>query len=393
MSIINRMLQDLDRRQGTADPDATLAMARVRTVPAARRDREWFWRIIAALMVVALAWVGWIAWQLQPRDPIVTEQAFRAAENAQRRPTSVADAKAAEPKPAPEAQKPAAPQASETLKLAPGIETPIREPAPKPAAKEGPKPATKEVSKAASREAAAPALAPPAKLESDKPLAAPGQKAVDAAPGKSPAALAQGAPKVEKRDRVRTPEERAEMEFRRGAALLNQGRAGEAEESFAGAIAGHPAHEAARQALVALHLEQRRIDEARRLLQEGLAVNPANTRFAGVLARIFVERKDYGAALDVIGSTRAAGEGDATLQALRGTVLERMGRHGEASEAFRISLRIAPQSTSSWVGLGIALDAQGKRAEAAEAFRRAVALGPADSPLAQFASERLKALE
>jgi MSHA biogenesis protein MshN len=369
MSIINRMLQDLDRRQGTSDPDATLAMAQVRTVPAVRKDREWFWRIIAGLMIVAVGWVGWIAWQLQPREPVVTPQAFRAAEKAQRQPAPapaqpapapVAEAKAPESKPAP-APAPAQP-APEPLKLAPVIETPIKEPAPKPAAKapakEAPKPAAKEPE----------------------------------APAAKPAPVAQAAPRVEKRERVRSAEERAEADFRRGAALLNQGRAGDAEDSFAAALAAYPGHEAARQALVALHLEHRRIDEARRLLQEGLAVNPANTRFAAVLARIFVERKDYGAALDVISAVKGH-EQDAALQALRGTVLQRTGRHAEASDAFRQALRVAPQAGPTWVALGISLEALGKRAEAAEAFRRAVALGPADSALAQFAGERLKALE
>jgi hypothetical protein len=40
---------------------------------------------------------------------------------------------------------------------------------------------------------------------------------------------------VERKDRTRSAAERAEAEFRRGAALLNQGRVGEAEELFAAA--------------------------------------------------------------------------------------------------------------------------------------------------------------
>jgi MSHA biogenesis protein MshN len=81
---------------------------------------------------------------------------------------------------------------------------------------------------------------------------------------------AQSSGRVQKVDRTRGPDERAEAEFRRGATLLNQGRVSEAEESFAAALAISPAHESARQALVVLYLEHRRIDEARRLLQEGL---------------------------------------------------------------------------------------------------------------------------
>src|SRR5215510_6768929 len=115
------MLQDLDRRQGTSDPDATLAMSQVRTVPAAKKDREWFWRIIAVLMIAAVGWVGWIAWQLQPREAVVTENARKSAPA----PAPVAEAKAAEQKPAAQAapaEKPAAPATPETLKLAQEIQ-------------------------------------------------------------------------------------------------------------------------------------------------------------------------------------------------------------------------------------------------------------------------------
>ena len=86
MSIINKMLQDLDRRQGLSEPDATVAMPQVRTVRAARGDREWFWRIVAVLLVASVGWVAWIAWQLQPRESIATDLALKAAQSAPPRP-------------------------------------------------------------------------------------------------------------------------------------------------------------------------------------------------------------------------------------------------------------------------------------------------------------------
>ena len=62
--------------------------------------------------------------------------------------------------------------------------------------------------------------------------------------------------RVEKREQVLSPEDRAEAEFRRGVGLLNQGRVSESEEAFGAALAVYPAHEAARQALVAVGLER-----------------------------------------------------------------------------------------------------------------------------------------
>lgn len=391
MSIINRMLQELDRRQGLSDPNATQAVPQVRSVPPPRKDREWFWRIIAVLMVAAVGWVGWLAWQLRPHQPVATDQAFKAAENARRQPAAVAPVSALQkpavpkPAPAPAAPKPAPEQATPVAAAEPSAK-------PDPRAAEAPaavaeiqaksrerpaKPSAKEQAKRAS----APTPKPAAKLDLDVPPAR-----ILQAPARTPA-------RVEKRDRVRSAEDRAETEFRRGAALLNQGRAGEAEESFAAALNLHPAHEAARQALVALRLEQRRIDEARRLLQEGVALHPGNARFAAVLARILVERKDYLAALEVLNGVRSADQGDAELQLMRATALQRLGRNAEAAEAFQMSLRGAPHNGAAWMGLGISLEAVGKNAEAADAFRRAAAAGTLGVEARGYAEQRARQLQ
>src|SRR6185503_1522468 len=82
VSLINRMLQDLDRRQGMASADAGVVRA-----PAARpASREWFWRVLVVLLTAALAWMGWVAIQLLPRKPLATDVAYLAASEARSRP-------------------------------------------------------------------------------------------------------------------------------------------------------------------------------------------------------------------------------------------------------------------------------------------------------------------
>jgi MSHA biogenesis protein MshN len=390
MSIINRMLQDLDRRHGMSDTDAMPALSQVRTVAPARKDREWFWRTIALLMIAAVGWVGWIAWQLRPRDSVATEQAFKASQDAQRNRAAVAMAAAVperkpaaatpatENPPAAESEKPAS-QAAGPSTPAQSTDAPTREPA---------RPAPKEQVPARATAHAAPPPAPaarPAMTELD----------LDVPPARilPVPARAQRPVRVEKRDLVRTPEDRAEGEFRRGAGLLTQGRAVEAEDAFGAALAAYPAHEAARQALVAMDLEQHRVDDARRLLQEGVALNPGNARFASVLAQIYAERKDYPAALEVLNRVQLPGQESPEIQSLRGAVLQKLGRHAEAADAFRASLRSLPQNGAGWMGLGISLEALGRRAEAAEAFRRAAAAGTLSAEVRSYAEERARQLK
>jgi MSHA biogenesis protein MshN len=386
MSIINKMLQDLDRR-GMSGPDAAPVLSQVRSVARVNKDREWFWRIIAVLMIAAVVWVGWIAWQLRPREPVATDQAFKASQDAQRNRTAglaVPEQKPAAEQPvtekpaAPAAEKPA-PQAVETMKLAPGIDTPIREQPAKPAPKER------------TQAEAPPTPAPVPAAKATAGAAATTKLNLDLPPARIlPPVQSQGPVRVERRDTIRTVEDRAESEFRRGAGLLNEGRISESEEAFNAALVVYPAYEAARQALVAISLEQRRVEDARLLLQEGLALNPRNVRFASVLARIYVERRENAAALDVINAVPMPEAGGPELLSMRGAVLQKLGRHAEAAEAFQAALRGAPQNGGMWVGLGVSLESLGKRAESADAFRRAVATGTLSPESRSYAEQRAR---
>jgi MSHA biogenesis protein MshN len=373
MSVINQMLRDLDRRHAVAGADGEAPPKHVRTVSGARAGgHEWFWRIVGVLMLVALGWTGWVAYQLRPREPVVTDLAFKAAADKKAAPKVAAVPKPApppapKPEPVVQAQTPApatvpAPEAkgSERLKLADVIQSPITE-----------------------RSAPAPA-APAAKPAPAKP---PVGEAKKAAPTLVPA---QG--KVERRDRITTPRELAERDFRRAAQLLKQGRANEAEDTFALALSQDAAHRGARQALVAIELERGRLDAARRLLQDGLAIDPAQPDFALMLARILVERGDMSAALTSLDRSAAAAGTSADFHLLRGTILQRLARHREAADAYRAAIGAQAATPQAWIGLGISLEALQQRNEAADAFRHALAAGPISDELKSFAEQRVRAL-
>jgi MSHA biogenesis protein MshN len=373
MSIINKMLQELDRRHARAAPPGQPLHPEVRAVRAARNSGEWFWRTVAALMLVAAAWTLWVVYQLQPRS-IATELAERAAENSRRRaaaaphpPARVASVAAVSAavtqnvpsevmvaKPAPE--KLAAP--IETLRLALTIDTPL---APRPPRKTAAAPEEKRTRVAqAPRARAEPVLA--------------------------------AAAHIEKHERNRSPADLAETYFRRAAQMLERGRVADAEDALLAALKADHAHQGARQTLVALYLEQGRFDDARRHLEEGLSFNPSYAPFAVALARIHVDRGDYATALAVLERAAAAGQGDANFHALHGAVLQQLGRHAAAADAYRKALESGPQSGATWVGLGISLEAQGKRPEAAEAFRRGVASGTLADEVRTYAEQRIRQL-
>ena len=197
---------------------------------------------------------------------------------------------------------------------------------------------------------------------------------------------------VDKRDRVHSAAETAEAQFRRAAVLLNQGRLSEAEDQLAGALRADPSHAAARQTYVAMLLEQHRVEAARRLLQETLAVNAAQPAFAVALARIYTEQRDYRNALEVLDKAGPAAR-DAEYQAMRGAVLQRLGKHLEAVQAYQNAIGLAPQPGTTWVGLAISLETLGRRPEAAQAYRRALDAGSLAAEAREYAESRARALE
>ena len=380
MSVINKMLQDLDRRQALG---AATEAAVVRPQATKTGNREWFWRVLVVLLTAALAWMGWVAIQLLPRKPVATELAYQAAAEARNRaaakpaavtvtpaPTPPAPAVPAvaapapepvapQPAPAPEVVLPApavtTPPAQEALRLATTLQTPIQEARPEPAKVEAPK-----------------------KPVAAKPKAAPA----------SPVAKAS----VDKRDRKSSASDNAEAHFRRATLLLSHGRVSEAEERLQAALQADPSHVAARQTYGSLLLEHHRVDSARQLLQEGLAINPGQATFAFALARVHVEQRDYPAALEVMDRVGLAAR-NPEFQALRGAVLQRLGRHSEALEAYDNAIRSGTPPATTWIGLGISLEAVGRRSEAAQAYRRALASGPVAPEAREYAESRARALQ
>jgi MSHA biogenesis protein MshN len=256
------------------------------------------------------------------------------------------------------------------LRLATELQTPVTpraEPAPVPA----PAPAPAEPLKQA---------AEPAKPAPSKP------KALAAA---KPAAKTS----VDKRDRARTASDTAEAHFRRAALLLSHGRVSEAEEQLIGALHADPRHTAARQAYISLLLDQQRIAAARRSLQDALALDVAQPTFALALARIHAAERDYAGALAVLERSASVGQGS-EFQAFRGAMLQRLGRHPEAVEAYQNALGNGGGSAATaWVGYGISLEALGRRGDAAQAYRRALASGPIAAEAREYAENRARALE
>ncbi|MCX7149735.1 MAG: tetratricopeptide repeat protein [Rhodocyclales bacterium] len=370
MSLVNKMLRDLDaRRAGEGDraglPAAVTPLA-ARREPSRSLPRLWLGLALAA----AVGGAAWYATQTGNQEVSVA------------RPVAVA---------------PAAPVVA-AAPVTPTSAEPVSVAAPAPVASL--EPSSLRMADALS---AMPELAvePPRKVPPRKvPVAAPKtpqKPVVSAVAPLRPLVVA--LPKVppvsadahiNKQERLPSPAERAEIEYRRGVLAQRQGNAEDAAGSYRAALTHYPEHAAARQTLAALLIDAKHFDDAEELLRKGAELAPVRMASTLALARLKVERNQAPEALELLQKNAASGERSAEYQGFAAALLNRAGRAAEAVEHYQAATRLAPNEGRWWAGLGIALDAAGKSPEAREAYQKARALPGLPADLAQHIEQRLR---
>ena len=396
MSLINKMLQDLDKRHAGDGGGKTLTQ-QLRPVKAARKDWRRIMLEVGAGLIVGAGWAGWVYYQIAPRS-VVTDLALRV--HAQRPQVAVAPQIPAVPQASPPALVPVSP-----------VPVPVAAPQLPPAAAPAPAASTNKGTEAAGVDMLklATKITTPFSEKLNAKTKPTSRRAAAASPAPrtvldhangAPGAIAQGTPApaepstggIDKHIHLSTPAARAENEFRKATELLNQGRVAEAIDRYKLALQQDAGHAAARQALVALLLENRRIEEAQKFLQEGLHLYPERYAYAILLARIQVDRGDVQGAHDLLRKYAVSAANDAEYHAFDAALLQRLGRHEEAVAGYQAALRLAPGNALWLMGMGISLQADNRDAAALDAFRRAKAAGGLSPALIAFVDQRMKQL-
>lgn len=207
---------------------------------------------------------------------------------------------------------------------------------------------------------------------------------------KAPLVTAPAAPVPVSGGRDMNDAQRSETQYRNALTALDEGRVAGAVDMLEQTLKLNPRHDAARQSLVALLIEAGRNDEAMQQLEQGLAIDPGQPSLAMLLARMQIERGVSGVA--TLLRTLPAASGNADYHAFLAGALQRDQRHKEAATYYSAALRSAPENGVWLMGLGISLQADKRDAEALEAFKRARASGVLNVQLVAFVDRKIQQL-
>ncbi|MBX9900952.1 MAG: tetratricopeptide repeat protein [Burkholderiaceae bacterium] len=190
-----------------------------------------------------------------------------------------------------------------------------------------------------------------------------------------------------------TPQQKAESEYRQATQFQQQGRIAEAIQSLEQALKSDPQHTAAFQLLIALFLESKRHDEAMVWLQRSLQNDISQPGLAMVLARLQVEKKQQTSAIETLQKSLLAAAERPDYWAFLAALLQRESRHAEAAEMYARATKKNPQNGVWWMGMGISLQAENRRSEALDAFVHAKSATGLSAELVAFVEQKISLLE
>jgi len=373
MSLINQMLQDLEKRRaapitGTDAPNQLRA-----TAPIKSRSK-----LSPALLVVLVLALGIISWLLMqpPRQP-AAPQPLGAANMGVPPPVAAVTAPSITPAPA----VPAIPPQPPAIKMTVPTLSTLALTSELKSALPGPGSSRQEALSLQLPHAGEAATSAPRMV----PVPAESGAATGAKPKSDDASSA-----INKQTREPTPEQRAENHYRKAHSLLQLGRVTQALTELGEALKIEPRHLVARQTLAGLLVEDKQLREAERQLEEGLKLNPEQAGFAMALARLQVERGAGPEALATMERALPFAADKSDYRAFYAALLQRQERHKEAIAQYQAALGAAPSSGVWLMGLGISLQAEKRLPEARDAFNRARASGTLSPELQAFVEQRLR---
>lgn len=135
-----------------------------------------------------------------------------------------------------------------------------------------------------------------------------------------------------------------------------------------------------------------RLQEARQLLEQGVAIDPGYANFRLLQARLAMAMGDKPAALQVLAMLDPLVAVNMDYYATRAALAQELAQYGTATRSYQQLTLAQPGEGRWWLGLAISLDKQGRTLAARDAYQRASTLNLSTASR-QFVLQRLRQLE
>ncbi|WP_414829388.1 tetratricopeptide repeat protein [Alteromonas sp. H39] len=360
MSVVNKMLKDLEAREGDEKSHANYQP------PVKKSPRLRFWvygLIIAAVVVIAFALLT-VPEKTPEPQPVASVTPVAEPENTE----------AGNP---PVAEKPAAKTVSDKppeKKKGSLLTRPINELV---AEARGEKPATSDTNSQSASEGSMRAVAEPVNETTETQVVS--------------AAEESAVTRFELTSEENTDKPLQNLRERIRLALAKPQK-GEAIALMRELIDAEPENIAVRKKLSAILFAEGQVGNARDMLIKTLAMKPSDHSVRLMLARLYVQQGQVDAAAAVLADADRFLPVTTDLLAFRAVAAQERGDYPRALSDYNQLAAMSPEQARWWLGVGTSADKLGQQEVAKKAYQQALSLGQLSRDVQQFMSQRVSVL-
>jgi MSHA biogenesis protein MshN len=174
---------------------------------------------------------------------------------------------------------------------------------------------------------------------------------------------------------------------------LNENNIAQASLALEKIVAEYPNDVRTRKQLASLLFSHNSIERAQYILTQGLVINPGDNSMRIMMARLAFKTGDYKGAHATLAQHPYPELADIELVSFRAALAERLSQYIDAHKDYKILITREPQNAKWWLGLGVSQDKLKRPQQALASYQYAKDLKQLPSQVDDFVKQRIAVLE
>lgn len=166
-----------------------------------------------------------------------------------------------------------------------------------------------------------------------------------------------------------------------------------AQQALLQVLANDPLDYNSRKQLAALYYGENQLSAARDVLQQGITLMPTNADLRLLTARVAQAMGDKQAALQSLQAITPSAANNLDFYAMRAALAQQLGQAADAGYSYQALTRAQPMVGRWWLGLAISQEQRSLMNDAKQAYRRALLDNQLSAASRRFAQQRIQHLE